>query len=509
MSGYVQGMNRYQDILFPDLLDDYVTEENLARFIDAFVDGLDLVSMGFTHSETKETGRPPYDPADLLKLYLYGYVNSVRSSRKLERECQRNVEVLWLLKKLVPDFKTIADFRKDNVDNIKKVFKELVTLCKGMGLLDTAFVAIDGTKFRAVNSHDRHHNRETVEEDLRHIDEKLTQYLKEMDENDKKEVGESHIPSNVKDLKVKIEKLKERQEKLKGFQTRMEATGETEISETDPESRMMKDHGRTEVCYNGQIVTEKMNKLIVAYDVTNNAHDAPALASMGRQTLEMLGVEKIDVTADKGYSSGMQLKLCKESGITTYIPEADRREHLAALNGCRPEFLVEKFRYDPSTDTYVCPEGKLLTFWRQAASSGDTAIRVYRGQECLGCRFHLAGCTKNKDGRTIKRRDYSETLVEVRARMATIEGKEKFALRKTLVEHPFGTIKRDFNQGYLLLKGLRKVKGELGLTMLAYDLRRIHNILGVRQLISHIIKDPWRRTLPIPMGCPALQVPQG
>ncbi|MDE1837140.1 MAG: transposase, partial [Euryarchaeota archaeon] len=292
MSGFVEGCHRQQMVLFPEALDDYVTEDNSVRFIDAFVDSLDLRAMGFTHAQPLDEGRPPYDPADLLKLYLYGYLNKVRSTRRLERECQRNVEVMWLMGKLAPDFKTIADFRRDNVGQIRPVFRELVALCRRLDLLDDKLVAVDGSKFKAMNSPKRHFTPDSLKESLATLDEKIARYLRELDENDKKEAQEEHLLARVPDLKKKIAKLKERRQQHAALLSRMEATGETELSLTDPDCRMMRTHGTFDLCYNTQIAVEAKNKLIVEFDVTNRSSDDKELASMAQRARGALGVER-------------------------------------------------------------------------------------------------------------------------------------------------------------------------------------------------------------------------
>ena len=316
MSAYVPRCHRRQQILFPDTLDDYVTEENPVRFLDAFVDSLDLRTLGFTHAELKETGRPPYDPAALLKLHLYGYLNKVRSSRQLERECQRNVEVIWLLRKLAPDFKTIADFRKDNVGCIRPRFQALVEFCKGLHLLDSDIVAMDGSKFLAVNSKDRHFDPDKLRDKLKRIEEKVKRYLRELDENDAKEEGELTFPSHVPNLKEKIAKLKERPARYEGYRERMARTGETEISLTDPDSRMMWCNDHLDLSYTCETAVEAQNKLIVAYDVTNDAVDHHQLAPMAHRAREALGVDHLRAIVDKGFFDSEQIGRCVENGVT-------------------------------------------------------------------------------------------------------------------------------------------------------------------------------------------------
>ena len=319
MSGYIPAIHRRQRILLPETLDDYVTEENPVRFLDAFVDGLDLRELEITHAELNTTGRPPYDPAALLKLYLYGYLYGVRSSRKLERECRRNLEVMWLLRKLTPDFKTIADFRRDNVDHVRPLFQRLVALCRELRLLEGDLVAIDGSKFRAVNSKDRNFNRAKLADRMKSVEKSIDRYLRELDENDAKEAENPGLPASVPNLKEKIERMKERQRRYRELLDQLETTGATEISLTDPDSRMMKgNNDRMEVSYNGQIAVEADSKLIVAYDVDNKASDHHQLASMAEQARAALRRSSLRAVADRGYYDGEQVRRCIERDIMPY-----------------------------------------------------------------------------------------------------------------------------------------------------------------------------------------------
>jgi transposase len=301
MSEHVDGVHRKQTILFPDTLDEYVDEENPVRFIDAFIDSLDLQKLGFKHSIPCETGRPSYDPSDLLKLYVYGYLNQVRSSRKLERECHRNLEVLWLMKKLSPDFKTIADFRKDNVDCIKPVFKEFVYLCKSLDLYGAQLVAIDGSKFKAVNSKSNNFNEKTVALRLKRTEEKIAEYLRLMDENDKADSGKDES-LKVDGLTERIGKLEEKKQLYEQVQDQMKKTGQKEVSLVDPDSRLMRvDSQRLDVCYNVQTSVDAKKHLIVDYDVINNSTDHHQLVNGAKAANQALGVDKLDVVSDKGF----------------------------------------------------------------------------------------------------------------------------------------------------------------------------------------------------------------
>jgi transposase len=483
---YVAGEKRDQSILFPDTLDEYVTEENPVRFIDAFVESLDLEKLGFKHSQLDGgAGRPPYDPSDLLKLYVYGYLNQTRSSRRLEKACVSNVEVMWLMKKLTPDFKTIADFRKDNIECIKPVFKEFFYICRSLDLFGAELVAIDGSKFKAVNSTKRNLNEKTLSERLKHVEEKITQYMKEMEENDRAEPeeGDRNGGAKVDGLREKISKLEERRQEYIRAQDRMKETGQREVSLTDPDSRLMKiDSQKLDVCYNAESVVDSKNHLVVDYDVTNEANDRYQLARMAQEAKETLEVERLDVTADKGFCTGRELKECEENGITTYVAIPNETMPNKKLGVPEPEFYSQRFSYDPIRDVYVCPANQVMTFWKGRWKNRG---RLYRTGACATCPLR-SRCTRNKLGRIIFRSEHQDVIDRLRARLSQVDGLDKLNKRKEIVEHPFGTIKRAFNQGYLLLKGLRKVNGEVGFTMLAYNMRRAINIVGTKRLIAQL-----------------------
>lgn len=483
MSEYVEGLNRKQTALLPETLEGYVDKENPVRFIDAFVDSLNLEKLGFKHAVPSELGRPSYDPSDLLKLYVYGYLNQVRSSRKLERECHRNVEVMWLMRKLAPDFKTIADFRKDNVDCIKPVFKEFVYLCRSLDLYGAQLVAIDGSRFKAVNSKSNNFNEKTVALRLQRTEEKIAEYLRLMDENDKADSGKDES-LKVDGLKERISKLEEKKQQYEQVQSRMKQTGQKEVSLVDPDSRLMRvDSQRLDVCYNIQTSVDAKKHLIVDYDVINNSTDHHQLVNGAEAAKQTLGVDKLDVVSDKGFYVEKDLKDCEEEGITVFMPIPATVNPHKRYGIPEPEFYTDRFVYDSVRDVYVCPAGEELGFWKCIHKDSPERGRVYKTACCAVCGFR-SKCTRNKRGRVIFRSEFEEAVERLRSRLDTSEGKEKLKLRREIAEHPFGTMKRAFNQGYLLLRGLRKVKGEVGFTMLAYNIRRAINILGVGMLIA-------------------------
>jgi transposase len=483
MSEHVNGTHRDQTVLFPDTIDQYVEKENPVRFIDAFVDSLNLEKLGFKHSILADTGRPSYNPSDLLKLYIYGYLNQVRSSRKLEKECHRNVEVMWLMKKLAPDHKTIADFRKDNVDCIKPVFKEFFYLCRNLDLYGAQLVAIDGTKFKAVNSRSNNLNEKTVALRLKRTEEKIAEYLKEMDQNDTADSDENES-LKVDGLNEKIGKLDEEKQRYEQVQNQMKATGQKEVSLVDPDSRLMRvDSQRLEVSYNIQTSVDAKGHLIVDYDVIDNSTDHHQLTRDAEAAKQMLCVDRLDVLSDKGFYVEKDVFDCENKGVTVFMPIPEALNPYKRVGVPAPEFYSDRFVYDAARDIYVCPAGNDMPFWKRSNRGKGFEGKLYRSMYCPSC-LKRGKCTRNKRGRYMFRGEYDGAVDRLRVRVESFEGKEKERLRRMLAEHPFGTIKRAFNQGYLLLKGLRKVKGEVGFTMLAYNMRRAFNILGVGTLIG-------------------------
>jgi transposase len=480
---YVEGVARNQIILFPEKIDDYIREDNTVQFVDAFVDVLDLGALGFKRAQPQEIGRPPYDPGDMLKLYLWGYLNRIRSSRSLERESHSNLEVMWLIKKLTPDFKTIADFRKDNKEAIKKVCKEFILLCKRLELFGGELVAIDSSKFRAVNCKKRNFNKAKLEHRIREIEKAVDEYFKELEDNDNKEASAEAV--KAEELKARIQWLKEKGEEYKALLKRLIKSGESQISLTDPDSRAMMNNQRVEVCYNVQATVDSKHKLILDHEVTNEGTDYNYLGKMAQRAKDILGAEKLEVLADKGYYDAEQIKECVAQGIIPYIPEKESHKY-AGKDLPQSPFSESKFRYEEEKDCYICPGGSELTFRRKREQNGRV-MKIYQGEDCQGCTLR-AQCTTHLRGRTISRWEYKEILEDMRQRVAN--NRHKVKIRQWLSEHPFGTMKRGFNQGYLLLKGLAKVEAEISLTILSYNVKRTINILGLRALISALRQCP-------------------
>ena len=473
--GFIQGVARSQIIMFPESLDEYITEDNPVRFIDAFVESLDLRSLGFARAIPKETGRPPYPPGAMLKLYIYGYLNGVRSSRKLEREANRNVEVMWLLRKLKPDFKTIADFRRDNGEAILRACREFTAVCREMHLFGGQLVAIDGSRFKAVNNRERNFTRPKLKKLMEKADRTIRKYLQELDEADEEEADIEN--PTAEELREKIEKLKSRKGAYQELQQRLEESGESQISLTDPDARLMwRGAGsQPQVSYNVQISVDAKHKLIVDHEVTNACTDAEQLSPMAIRAKETLGVETLDVLADKGYYSSEQVATCSEAGVMPYIPKpensSNRREGL---------YAKDDFRYDPKTDCYVCPAGQVLTY-RYRSHRAGRAIRYYVTGACKTCP-RKNQCTRNERGRKIWRW-VDEAYLEAMARRVRAQP-EKVKQRKSLVEHPFGTMKQSMKQGDFLTRGITSVRTEMSLTALAYNLKRVLRLKGTQSLVT-------------------------
>jgi transposase len=470
---YVEGESREQRVLFPEALDEYITEDNVVRFIDAFVEGLEMEELGFNRSAPKETGRPPYDPRDLLKLYIYGYVNRIRTGRTLERECHRNVELMWLMRKLGPDFKTITDFRKDNRGAFTGVFRQFVLVCKGLGLLGGEWVAVDGSKFKAVNSGERNFTRKKLERRLKELDGKVERYLDEMDRSDPRE---EDPPLDKEALKQKIAKLKERKGRYEELIKELNSSGQSQVSLTDPDSRAMALTPRGEVSYNVQTAVDSKYHLIVAEDVSNEGLDNHQLFSMAQGAKEILGRRQIDVVADMGYDSHEEFKNCELAGINVYVAKP-----LNSKNTAHGLLGKERFIYEPESDSYICPSGERLTFRFQSREKKNKKFRYYWTLACRSCPIK-AQCTTNKQFRRIKRWEH-EAIAE-RVQQRVLANSRVMKLRQQIVEHPFGTIKFWNDQRHFLMKGLAKVRAEFSLSTLAYNLKRVVNIVGVKGLLT-------------------------
>lgn len=508
------------------------------RFVDAFVDCLDMVGLGFKYSERfsevyddTTAGRPPWNPRDLLKALIIGYLDGRRSSRKLAKECEVNDEMKWLLKGLTPSFKALSDFRKDNIECVRRVFKEFVYFCDSLGLFGGKIISVDGSKFKAVNASDRNFSRKKLEDRLKRIEESVKRYLEDLRMNDekldkyidsltttmpeeddairtsctnnnsdkqqkKKKEGEIDSSSSAaaattttnhsknsswwkNRVREKLQNLLKRKEKYVGYKKILEQTGENELSLTDKESRLMKiGNEHFGVCYNVETTVDLKFHLIPEYDVTNSASDQNELFPMANATKDTLHLNKFSVTADVGFFDALQIKECVDNGILPYIQQSRVSRSMRKSGVPKPDFYVSKFIYNKERDVYICPAGAEMKFRKLAHNQKGRTMRVYETRMCnSGCRFRSV-CTANERGRQIARWEHEEIMEEMAQRLKTEKGMLIAEKRQQLSEHPFGTIKRDFGEDYFLLKGKKKVTGEAGFFVLAYNLRRVLNIFG-------------------------------
>ena len=477
MKRFVEGADRGQPTLLPECLDDWIDEENPVRVIDAFVDALDLGNLGFDGVEPAATGRPGFHPSVLLKLYIYGYLNRVQSSRRLEREAGRNLEVLWLLGRLVPDHKTIADFRKDSGTGLRQVCARFVDLCRELGLLATASVAIDGSKFKAVNNRDRNFTKGKVERRRAQLDESVARYLDQLDTADRQEPTEA-LSVKTKHLKEKLAKLDEEMQRLEAYERQMLASPDQQISLTDPDSRSMATSGRGSgvVGYNVQVAVETDNHLIVTHEVTTSGSDRAQLARVGKAAKAVLGGNTLEAVADRGYFNSSEILECHEAGITVTLPKPMTSGAKAA-----GRFGKQDFVYLPADDAYSCPAGECLTY-RYANEEDGKELRRYWTTACAGCSLKPQ-CTTGPE-RRITRWKHEHVLEAVQQRLDA--NPNAMRQRRETVEHPFGTIKARMGATHFLTKTLPKVAAEMALHVLAYNLTRVMNILGIKPLIATI-----------------------
>jgi transposase len=471
MSGFIVGADRSQTTLFPEALDDYVVEESAVRVIDFFVDELDLMSLGFK-TEAADTGRPGYHPATMLKLYIYGYLNQVSTSRGLEREAQRNVEVMWLSGRLAPDFKTIADFRRDNGKPIQKVCRQFVVLCGKLKLFSDAFVAIDGSKFKALNNRDRNFTKAKMKRRLQQIDESIARYLMQMESLDRQESALADDKSQR--LSEKIEILKGEIAKLKKHEAAMLAAPDQQLSLTDPDARSMTTRGAGIVGYNVQVAVDTTHHLIVAHEVTNKGSDRGQLRRMSERARKAIAEDAIEVVADRGYFSNEEIKACEEVNITTYLPKPK-----TSNKRTQGYYSKDDFIYRADDDEYECPAGERLVQHTTTTQNGLT-IHRYWTNVCGACALKEQ-CTPGKE-RRVSRWKHEEFIERLQQRLD--ENPEMMRVRRETAEHPFGTLKGWAGPQHFKMKTLPHVSTEMSLHILAYNLKRMMSMFGVRGLMD-------------------------
>ena len=471
MSGFIQGEDRFQATLLPERLDDYVAEDSAVRVIDVFLDGLDLSGLGFK-TQPNDTGRPAYHPSTMLKLFVYGYLNRVQSSRRLECEAQRNVELMWLTGRLAPDFKTIADFRKDNGEAICLVCREFVMLCRKFKLFANAFVAIDGSKFKAVNSRDRNFTRAKMKRRLAEVEASIDRYLEQLAAADQAEPAEDKSQR----LEDKIVAMRKEMARLKKLEARMLNAPDKQVSLTDPDARSMKTRGTGIVGYNVQTAVDTKHHMIVAHEVTNTGSDRRQLANMAKQAKSVIDTEELTAVADRGYYRGEDILDCDKANITTYLPKPQ-----TSGNQAKGQFGRDSFRYIAEDNEYECPAGLRLVQHSTTRDTGRT-LHLYWTYKCRYCDIK-AQCTSGVH-RKMSRWEHEEVLDAAQKRLD--QNPDMMRIRRTTVEHPFGTLKAWMGSTHFLTKTIDRVSTEMSLHVLAYNMKRMMNIIGTKPLIEAI-----------------------
>jgi len=466
---YIKGTSRNQLVLFPQSLDLSISDDNEVRLIDLFVDSLDVETMGFKLNHVEE-GRPAYHPKDLLKLYIYGYLNRIRSSRALEKECNRNIEMMWLLKGLVPDHNTISNFRRDNPKPIKKVFRATVNIAKNLDLIGGVLLAGDGTKLRAQNSKKNNYNQKKIDRHVAYIDNKLKEYIASLEKAD---------DDKKKAIQDKIDTHNKQKQKYQDIETQIKETGEKQVSTSDPESRHLILRGMiTEVAYNIQSTVDDKHNLPINYDTTN-VNDSNAMTEMVEQAIDIVGNSSFNALFDKGYHNAEQLNNVQKMGITTHVAIPN-----PASNAPDKSFNVSEFIYNKENDTYSCPGGQTLTTNGNWYKKRSYRIKQYKTNFCKYCELR-SQCTTSKSKRLIERHEFAEALEQNKGNLKN--NPEIYKKRQAIVEHPFGTIKRQWGFSYIMTKKyIQRANADVGFMFTAYNLRRIINILGIDVLKTYL-----------------------
>ena len=471
MSGFIEGEDRNQATLFPERLDDYVAEGNPVRVIDVFIDDLDISGLGFK-AEPAATGRPGYHPKMMLKLYVYGYLNREQSSRRLEQAAQRNIELMWLTGRLAPDFKTIADFRKDNGEAIRLVCREFVMLCKKLNLLSDKLVAIDGSKFKAVNSRDKNITRAKMKRRLEAVESSIERYLERLAEADRAEPA----ADDAQTLQDKISQLRKEMQRLKKLEARMLEAPDKQLSLTDPDARSMKSRGAGVVGYNVQSAVDNKSHLIVAHEVTNVGSDRSQLSPMAKEAKAVLGTETLEVVADRGYYNGDEIRACEQAGIDAYLPKPR-----TSPNKAKGLFDRSAFMYIKKADAYQCPAGERLPHHSTRTEAGKK-IKRYWTSACSSCAIKTQCTTGNE--RRLSRWVHEDILERAQARLE--KKPDMMRTRRATVEHPFGTIKSWMGSTHFQMKTLPRVSTEMSLHVLTYNMKRAIKLLGTQKIVATI-----------------------
>ena len=474
MKRFIEGEDRSQSALFPESLDDYIGEDNPVRAIDAFVEELDLAGLGFEGVHAEETGRPAYHPATLLRIYIYGYMNRLQSSRRLERETQRNLELIWLTGRLSPDFKTIADFRRDNGPGIRRVCAQFVTLCRQLKLFSEAVVAIDGSKFKAVNNTDRNFSERKLQARIEQLEHSAGRYLDELDRADREPTRVTEV--RVAHVKHKIRSIRARMKELSALGEQIKNAPDRQISLTDPDARCIATSGKgtAMVGYNVQTAVDTKHHLIVAHEVTNLGHDRTQLAPMAQRAREAVGSKKLKVLADRGYFSGPQIRECEEQGITALVPKP-----MTSSNHAKGQFDKRYFYYLPKLDEYRCPAGQRAVHRFTTFEKGLT-IHKYWSSACPRCPMK-SRCTTG-EYRRIARWEHEHIIDAMQKRLDRMPAMAR--IRRQTVEHPFATLKARMGATHFLTRTLPRVSTEMSLHVLAYNLTRLLSIFGTKRVMT-------------------------
>jgi len=475
MKRFIQGEDRTQATMFPELLDDYVAETNPVRAVDVFVDELDLSQLGFEGVDPAATGRPAYHPAILLKIYIYGYLNRIQSSRRLEREAQRNIELMWLTGRLMPDFKTVANFRKDNGKAIRKVCRQFVVLCQQLGLFSEALVAIDGSKFKAVNNRDRNFTSAKLQRRMEEIESSINHYLVDLDTADRQEPTIAKL--RTERLEDKIAALKEQMTALKEIEVVLNETPDKQISLTDPDARSMKTRGNGIVGYNVRTAVDAKHHLIVAHEVTNAGSDRGQLTAMAKLAREAMKTIELTAIADRGYFKGEDIFASHEAGISAIVPKS-----ITSNATSEGRFGKADFIYDKERNEYRCPAGEHL-IWRYESTEKGAQLHRYWSSNCKSCALKDK-CTPSNQ-RRVSRWEHEDVLDEMQNRLD--QTPDAMRIRRQTVEHPYGTIKSWMGSEHFLTKTLERVSAEMSLHVLAYNMKRMIKIFGVTALVEAIM----------------------
>jgi len=472
MERYICGDDLFQTTIEPLCLDDMISSDNPVRAIAAIVERMDIALLGFTYSQTKETGRKPYDPVDMFKLYAYSYFNGLRSSRKIQRECTRNIEVMWLTGNLVPHYKTIANFRRDNKEAIKKAFRRFSLICDELGLLGKEMIAVDGSKFRANNGRNAWYNPKKVATRLAYYRSAAEKYMELLEAADAEETAGSG--NDIKNYRNKLDHILSRIKELETIEKQIDEQGEVSLTDTD--SRLMKlSNGGCGICHNVQIATDSKNHLVVAIDVVSDPGDKLQLSHMSGMAKEELGVDKLTVLADTGYYAASEFAACDGMSIEPLVSKPVNEK--TAVNG---EYAKSKFRYDSEQDAYICPQGHALHGKERRSASKTPGIRYNNPAACRSC-IVKGQCTTHRY-RCIYDRPFQRYADEVdRNTYAKIALYKK---RQEIVEHPFGTVKSGLGFACFLTRGTENVRTESLLHFLAYNMKRAINIMGTHRLTT-------------------------